>query len=159
MEAGLSARTPRYQGEGAGKPVPHTFIGYTPGSLQLMSHRGDNDLCKLLGALCLLTLTSCGALSPSTWPVICWDFSVIWPDFSSLGCRVERELKRWEPEGLLGNMSLDTPAGKGGRSGHWDQFEANRKMFQVCDALSHLPHRGSSFASMPAPCKTAASCK
>ena len=22
-------------------------------------------------------------------------------------------------------------AGKGGRTGHWDQFEANRKMFQV----------------------------
>ena len=46
-------------------------------------------------------------------------------------CRVERELKKWEPEGLLANMSLDAPAGKGGRTGHWDQFEANRKMFQV----------------------------
>ena len=32
---------------------------------------------------------------------------------------------------MLANMSLDMPAGKGGRSGHWDQFEANRKMFQV----------------------------
>ena len=44
------------------------------------------------------------------------------------GSRVERELTKWEPEGPLANLSLDMPGGKGG---HWDQFEANRKMFQV----------------------------
>ena len=46
-------------------------------------------------------------------------------------CRVERELKMWEPEGPLANLSLDMAAGKGGKGGHWDQFEANKRMFKV----------------------------
>ena len=130
MEAGLSARTPRYQGEGAGKLAPSAFICCAPGSSHLMSNRGDNELCRLLGSLCLLTSTCVLSCHPSPGLQML-DFSGARDDIASLGCRVERELKRWEPEGLLGNMSLDMPAGKGGRSGHWDQFEANRKMFQV----------------------------
>ena len=44
----------------------------------------------------------------------------------------------------MANLSLDMPAGKGGRGGgRWDQFEANRKMFQgksACqDFLEPLP--------------------
>ena len=32
----------------------------------------------------------------------------------------------------MANLSLDMPAGKGGRGGgRWDQFEANRKMFKA----------------------------
>lgn len=32
----------------------------------------------------------------------------------------------------MADLSLDMPAGKGGRGGgRWDQFEANRKMFKV----------------------------
>jgi PAB1-binding protein PBP1 len=49
-------------------------------------------------------------------------------------CRVERELKKWEPEGPLANLSLDMAAGKGGKGGHWDQFEVNKRMFKVRDA-------------------------
>ena len=46
-------------------------------------------------------------------------------------CRVERELKKWEPEGPLANLSLDMAVGKGGKGGHWDQFEVNKRMFKV----------------------------
>ncbi len=54
-------------------------------------------------------------------------------------CRVERELTKWEPEGPLANLSLDIPAGKGGKGGHWDQFEVNKRMFKVRGS-SYLLH-------------------
>lgn len=66
MEAERSARTPRYQGEGAGKPAPHAFIGNTLGPLYLMSTCGGKDLCMLFASLCLHIPTRCVAfhLSP-----------------------------------------------------------------------------------------------
>lgn len=70
MEAELSARTPRYRGEGAGERAPYATIGNTLGLLYPLSHCDNSALVmpfKSLGLL-LSLLWAVWFYSPSTWP-------------------------------------------------------------------------------------------
>lgn len=129
MEPVLSARIPKFRGEGAGECVQltHKHRQYNLIPCALCHHPitfYDPDL--------YLTMPIVSAPGPFGWSSSTWQRPDTRTDTSAAACRVERELKRWEPEGALANLSLDMPAGKGGRGGHWDQFETNRKLFKVC---------------------------